>query len=676
MTFPLGIGWSGSYLQRIQYTGTDLSGRTGAYVYRPDGSLLFFAESGGAFACGCEVSDTLAWAFDGFGNKTGWLYTTVGSDQELYNLSGQLQSVTHGGAAQTLTYSANGYLASVSDAFGHTLTFNWDASTQRRITSIVDPAGGTTSFTYDTKNNLASVTYPDTRQVTYLYELTGSTQVNLMTGRTDENATRYATWGYTSSLVTSSQLAGSADSYSFTYNSNGSRVVVDPLGTSRTYTTAFVGGQRRYTGVNSLCSGCGESSAVSYDTNGNSASRTDFNGNLTCYGYDLSRNLETVRVEGFAAGSTCPANLAAYTPVAGTRQRKIITAWATAFSLPSQIVESNRTTSFSYDANGNLLTKTITDTSVTPNLSRTWTYTYDSYGRMLTAKGPRTDVDTTTTYTYYTCTTSYQCGQLQTITDAVGNVTTYNSYNAHGQPLTITDPNGVVTTLTYDARQHLTSRQVGSEMTTFSYWPTGLLKQVTLPDSSYLFCTYDNAHRLTQIGDGLGNKIVYTLDAMGNRTAENTYDPSAVLHRTHTRVINALNQLYQDVNAAGTAAVTTTFGYDNNGNQTAINAPLSRNTTNQYDELNRLKRITDPGNGYTYFSYDANDNLTSVQDPRGLTTSYSYDGFADVTQQVSPDTGTTTDAYDSGGNLATSTDARGAVASYTYDALNRVTSVG
>jgi len=437
-----------------------------------------------------------------------------------------------------------------------------------------------------------------------------------------------------------------------------------------------VGGQRRYTGVNSLCSGCGESSAVSYDTNGNSASRTDFNGNLTCYGYDLSRNLETVRVEGFAAGSTCPANLAAYTPVAGTRQRKIITAWATAFSLPSQIVAPNRTTSFSYDANGNLLTKTITDTSVTPNVSRAWTNTYDSYGRLLTVDGPRTDVSDVTTYSYYTCTTGYQCGQLQTITDAVGNVTTYNSYNAHGQPLTITDPNGVVTTLTYDARQRLTSRQVGSEMTTFAYWPTGLLKQVTLPDSSYLFYTYDNAHRLTQIGDGLGNKIVYTLDAMGNRTAENTYDPSAVLHRTHTRVINALNQLYQDVNAAGTAAVTTTFGYDNNGNQTAINAPLSRNTTNQYDELNRLKRITDPGNGYTYFSYDANDNLTSVQDSRGLTTSYSYDGFGDLTQQVNPDTGTTTNTYDSGGNLATSTDARGAVASYTYDALNRVTSVG
>src|SRR5439155_82471 len=150
----------------------------------------------------------------------------------------------------------------------------------------------------------------------------------------------------------------------------------------------------------------------------------------------------------------------------------------------------------------------------------------------------------------YTCTTGSQCGQLQTVTDPVGNVATYNTYNAHGQPLMITDPNGVVTTLTYDARMRLTSRQVGSETTSFSYYPTGLLKQVTLPDSSYVLYTYDNAHRLTQIGDGAGNSIHYTLDAMGNRTAEKVYDPSNVLHRTHTRAYNSLNELYQDINAA------------------------------------------------------------------------------------------------------------------------------
>jgi YD repeat-containing protein len=265
---------------------------------------------------------------------------------------------------------------------------------------------------------------------------------------------------------------------------------------------------------------------------------------------------------------------------------------------------------------------------------------------------------------YYTCTTGCECGQLHTVTNAAGQTTTYNTYNAHGQPLTITDPNGVVTTLTYDLRQRLVSRQIGSETTAFDYWPTGQLKKVTLPDASYLLYTYDGAHRLTQISDGLGNAIDYTLDAMGNRTAENVYDPSNTLHRTHARIFNALNQLYQDVNAAGTAAVTTTFGYDPQGNQSTVAAPLTRNTINAYDELNRLKQITDPGNGITKFGYDANDNLTSVIDPRNLTTTYGYSGFGDLTTQASPDTGATTNTHDSAGNLATSTDARGALATY------------
>ncbi len=74
---------------------------------------------------------------------------------------------------------------------------------------------------------------------------------------------------------------------------------------------------------------------------------------------------------------------------------------------------------------------------------------------------------------------------------------------------------------------------------------------MTTPDGSYVQYTYDAAHRLTQIKDGLGNKIVYTLDAIGNRVGESAYDPSNNLARTRSRVYNALNQLYQDVGALG-----------------------------------------------------------------------------------------------------------------------------
>lgn len=315
----------------------------------------------------------------------------------------------------------------------------------------------------------------------------------------------------------------------------------------------------------------------------------------------------------------------------------------------------------------------MTDTTVSPNVSRTWTYTYNGFGQVLTAQGPRTDVNSTKTYTYYTCTSGAQCGQVQTVTDELGHVTTFNTYNAYGQPLTITDANGVLTTLIYDARQRLTSRTIGGETTSFTYYPTGLLNKVTLADGSFLQYAYDAAHRLTGFTDSLGNHVAYTLDALGNRKVESVYDPSNTLTRTRSHVYNTLSQLYQDIASAGTAAVTTTYSYDANGNQTGIAAPLGRSTGNTYDALNRLLHVTDPANGVTQLAYDTNDKLTSVTDPMGFVTSYQRDGFGDVLQLVSPDSGTTIKTYDSAGNVHTSTDASGNVTTYTYDALNRVT---
>lgn len=364
------------------------------------------------------------------------------------------------------------------------------------------------------------------------------------------------------------------------------------------------------------------------------------------------------------------------TPLARTTSYQYL---ATNTALPTLVTEALRQTAYTYYGGTNdVETKSVTDTTVTPNVSRTWTYTYDSYGRVLTVKGPRTDVNSTTTYTYNTCTTGGGCGQLASVTDPVGNVTYYNSYNAHGQPLQIVSPTNVVTNLAYDARQRLTTRTVmptndsGTQTTTYTYYPTGLLKQATQPDGSDLQYAYDGAHRLTQITDTLGNKVVYTLDPMGNRIAENRYDPSGVLHYTHTRNFNTLNELYQDVNAAGTSAVTTTFGYDSDGNQTTISAPLSRNTTKYYDALNRLTEVTDPNSGVTNFGYDTEDDLASVTDPKGLITSYHYNGFGDIVTQASPDSGTMSKTYDSAGNLASSADARGSMSSYIYDAANRV----
>jgi YD repeat-containing protein len=650
----IGGNWTHNYMRSISVmTSTNENGSTPAteglttaYVYRGDGRMLAFNKYLGQWVGDADVIDTLA---DGPSGSLVY-YDAAAEESETYDATGQLKEIrTRDGVVLTLAYDSNSRLLSVTDSWGHAITFQYEPGgglePRNRIARVVDPAGGIHEYQYLASGALEKVIYPNATSRTYTY--LGGESAYLLTGIKDENNIQIGTYGYDGEgRATSTQGAGGLNQHTLTHTVPsdlwaGSVSILDPLGVTRTYEYVANNGVARLASITQpAASGAGTvTESYSYDTRGNLLRKKDFNGNSTCFEYDSGRNLETYRVEGFAPGvSSCPASLAAYTPTPGTRERKIATVWHSSYRLPMSITEANRTTSFTRDSSGRPTTRTVTDTSVTPNVARTWTYTYNVFGKVLTENGPRTDVTDLTTYVYYTCTTGYQCGQVNTITNALGHVTTYNSYNAHGRPTQITDANGLVTALAYDSRQRLTDRCIGGtlpgcaggELTHLDYWPTGLLKKVTNPDSSFIEYVYDNAHRLVEIKDGALNKIVYTLDTVGNRTAENTYDPSSALKRTHTRVYNSLNQLWKDVNAAGTAAVTTVFGYDDIGNQKTVNAPLGRNSTSLYDELSRLQQITDPASGNTLFGYDANDNLTTVTDPRSLVTSYTYTGFGDL----------------------------------------------
>jgi RHS repeat-associated protein len=650
----LGVGWTHNFAASMIFQQGVPVG-----LSRPDGHHDALAQA----AVGVYISVS----GDGIHvqqNNSVWTAYLKNGTEETYSNTGQLQSIiSPSGLTTTLGYNAQGQLLSVSDAFGHSLQFSYNSNNQ--VSKLIEPDGSLIQYGYDSHNNLITATYPDSTVRTYQY--TNSTLPNNLTGILDEQTQQFLSVTYEASTayVSSSYQGGSAlsaQNVSISYPTTTSSVATDALGATHTY--GFTNNSGYAPRANSLViSGQTQSFNVappSSDQQQRVTQYTDANNNVTTYAYD-------------------PNHLTSMTEAYGTsiaRTTTYSTYQDTLTSLPTLIIKPRQQLSFSYyPSTYQLKTKTVTDTTVSPNVSRTWTYTYSSVGQLLTVVGPRTDLVQKTTYTYYSCTTGTQCGEVETITNPAGQVTTYGTYNGHGQPLTITDPNGVVTTLTYDKRQRILSREVGTETTSYSYWPAGLLKLVTLPDSSTVEYTYDAAHRLDKITDGLGNYVSYTLDAMGNRTGEKSYDPSGTLHRSHTSVYNALNELYQDINAADTAAVTTTYGYDPNHNQASIDAPLARNTGQQYDALNRISQVTDPNSGVTKIGYDADNNVASMIDPRTFTTSYTHDGFDEATKLVSPDTGTSSKTYDSGGNVKTATDARSAIATYSYDAMNRETQV-
>ena len=637
-------------------------------VVRDSGQVIRFSIQAGALVPPAGTTLRLQQTTGGFE------LTDAADSVETYDNDGNLLSIRRrSGIVHTLTYDGAGRLSAVADSFGHSIGLAYDG--QGRLNQVTAPDLHTLQYAFDTAGRLFTATNTDGSVRTYVYE--NASFPNALTGLIDESHERYSTWTYDAQgRANHTSEAGGAGAMSLAYNTDGSVTTTDALGAVRTFDFGRYGDRNSVTGISgSQCPTCREQAATTYDGAGFVSSRTDYNGNVTCYATDPARGLEVARVAGFAPGSACPANLAGYTPASGTRQRKVTTTWNSTYRVPMSITGQGRTTSFTYDTTGNMLTRTITDTSVTPGTERTWTYTYNAFGKVLTEDGPRADVSDLTTYTYYNCTSGTQCGQVQTVTNALGQVTTFNTYNAYGLPLTIIDANSAITTLTYDARQRLTASETAGEVTSMSYWPTGQLKRLTLPDGSYLDFTYDDAHRLTQITDGEGNRTVYTLDAMGNHTSESTYDPSNALSRTRTLVFNTLSQLSRHIGSAGTQAVTTAFTYDNNGNQKSVSAPLARNGMHAFDELNRLHQITDPASGVTTLEYDATDNLVSVTDPRSLQTSYTYNGFGDLTGLSSPDTGATLKTYDSAGNVHTSIDARNVTGTYGYDALNRLTSI-
>lgn len=699
-----GRRWRDSYDRRIAASGASMA------AFRPDGKVFQFVLSSGVWIPDASTNYRLAELKNASGTTTGWqLYVPDGDETETYNAAGLLLSIrSRAGLTQTVIYSDGstgpngGFILDnsgqptqlaiplgapirVIDHFGRTLAFGYNAAL--RVVTVTDPSGGLYHFTYGTNSNLATITFPDGAAKTFVYNEPGNTGganlLNALTGIVDENGSRFATFQYDGTERVLSTEHSGAERYQLSYSSGGITTVTDPLITARSYGFQLTLNTFKNTSIaGPACPSCGPT-AQTFDPNGNVASRTEWNGNVTVYGYDLSRNLETSRTEAFG------------TPQA----RTISTQWHPGFRLPIRVAEPLRMTSYVYNGDagascgtatdgtlvpGVLCSKTVQPTSDTTGSSgfgaasagipRTWTYTYDANGSVLNMDGPRTDVSDVTSYTYYTNTDADlgKRGNVASITNALGHRTQIPSYSAHGQPLTIVDPNGLTTNLTYDLRQRLRIRNVGGESTTYDYDSVGQLKRVTLPDGSFLSYNYDAAHRLTGISDSAGNSIAYTLDPMGNRTEEQVFDQGGVLAQTRSRVYDALNRLAQDI---GAQSQTTQYAYDNQGNVTGVADPLGHSTANAYDALNRLVQVTDSGNGIMRYAYNGIDQLVAVSDPRNLTTSYSYDGLSNLNSQTSPDTGLTQNTYDAAGNLLTQSDAKNQLTSYTYDALNRVTSI-
>jgi RHS repeat-associated protein len=544
----------------------------------------------------------------------------------------------------TYTYSADNLLQTVTDPLGRVTTFTYDpygntTSVQRlsgtsgpvatsalydaggafsQVTSATDEVGHTTTFGYDTKGSLVTITDPLGHQRTFGHNSQG--QVTSVTDSTGS----------------STQLAYSAGDLVST---------TDPLGRTITRTTDNLGRvtkitdamgnptQFTYNGLNQALSttdALGDITSFSYDHSGNLLSVTDANQHTTNYTYDnmdrvLTRKDPLQNQEGYQYDGN--GNLTQFTD----RRGKVST--------------------FSFDG---LNRKTFAGygTTAGPNYESTVSYTYDA-GNRLTQVADSANGTITRGYDDLNRLTS----------DVTPQGTVGYGYDLAGRRTSLTVPGQSVVNYAFDSANRLTQITQGSSTVQFSYDAANRRTSLTLPNGLVMQYRYDSASQLTGLtytnSTGTIGTLTYAYDLTGRRigvggslAAVNLPSPIS------STAYNANNQL--------TTWGTANLFYDSSGNMTS-------DGTHSYvwDARNRLSQI-DFGNT-AIFNYDAFGRRTS-KTILSAQTGFLYDG-ANPVQELSGATVTANlltgglDEYfqrtDSTGTKGLLTDAMGSTLSLT-----------
>ncbi|OUS06483.1 hypothetical protein A9Q81_02840 [Gammaproteobacteria bacterium 42_54_T18] len=598
----------------------------------------------------------------------------------------------------------NNTISSITDAYGNDLQFSV-------VNGLITQAVYNTdySYIYHYENGiLTSVEYPSSTPETpiqkiYQYENIGFS--SMLTGIVDESGAQYATWKYDVNGLANYSAHGQLDAegkrkeeFSVIYNDD-TTTVTNSFGKDTVYHFDSVNGVRKFTHVDGQASqNCAASTAYqNYDIYGYKDKSTNAEGYVTDYDYNGYGLPETI-TEGLVWVD--PEVRAETTTTPETRTTSI--QWETETQQVDILTTEKLITDYDYYTGTNRL-KTVTQTDrsdynngfgSTLNQQRLWNYTYTFYSGedvlanvlvdTLSIDGPLAGALDTLTYHW-----DLQ-GNLLTVTNALAQTTTYGDHNGLGQPQTVTDINDIVTRLEYHSRgwlEKVTVEAPGLDrskdaVTSYLWYPNGLLEQITSPDGGYLHYEYNDARHLTEIQNNLGESITFTPNEVGDWTLAETKDVSSNIKRQQQRAFDELGRL---MDVFGNDSQHTHYQYDTNNNLASIEKYGDRTltTTMHYDALDRLQEVIKPiqhlVNGSitptdikTLYSYDSSDSVNSVTDPEANSTTYWSNGFGERIRVDSPDTDTTDYWYDAQGNLSDQRDARGVLIKYHYDLLGRL----
>jgi RHS repeat-associated protein len=351
---------------------------------------------------------------------------------------------------------------------------------------------------------------------------------------------------------------------------------------------------------------------------------------------------------------------------------------------------------------------------------------YDEYGRVTAS----TDADGNTTTTSYTPATGAE-PTSQTVTtpptanapDGLATITAYDPLRE--QPITVTNPAGLVTSETYDALGRLTAVWTPGHPEAsapadyeFSYDISATSPSVITTDTITVTGSYNVSETLydsmtraveTQTATPSGGRDItdqfYNSDGEVDLVSNSYYAtgaPSATLvsapanevpsqtgyvYDGDGRVIKQIayadgSETWETDTAYGGDYTTVTPPAGGTAETTYTNGEGQTSYIYQYHSSPPPASPPAPGSGssagsggwdQTAYTYTPAGQQATVTDTAGNQWSYGYNLLGDQVSATTPDTGTTTSTYDNDGNLLSTTDADGNTVSYTYDADGRKT---
>ena len=253
---------------------------------------------------------------------------------------------------------------------------------------------------------------------------------------------------------------------------------------------------------------------------------------------------------------------------------------------------------------------------------------------------------------------------LRSLTDRLGETTTYTYDPVSGQIATITNPAGETLSYTYTPVTYTCTNPLDDQSVTLTTYALG---RAGYADGSHETLTYDDQGNLLTHTDLGGHTWQYQHNARGQQTVVTNPTGGAT-----TYTYNADGTL-----ASSTDSDTgvTTYGYEAYLRQNRITHPDGNTVETVFDLNNRITSVTDERGHTTTYEYDANGNLLRSVDPLGAETTYLYNAMDQRTQKRSWRGTITTYTYDERNRLASVTDPNGNTTHYRYDTHGRVTEI-